>query len=247
MNSPAPWIMTCVMIGLAAYWLLISENSKKSADLSDSSTASTPNPPRAADSTLPSAAPTRPSQKPPHSQPAGNANHGLPDAPTGPPSAPQQRPINPDSIPVSTPDVAAFPAKPTAKLTTHASGTRPAASDSFGMDDDGDPVREMVWSADKTGIQAAMKEVTAQIQECYDGWIQSNPDMQGKVLVRFTIGAEPGDQEARVLEVELPESELDNPVMEGCVLNVVSGLRFNPPDGGKLVVNYPFRFSTQMP
>lgn len=90
-----------------------------------------------------------------------------------------------------------------------------------------------------------MNEVTPQIQECYDGWIQSNPDMQGKLVVRFTIGREAGQPEAKVLDLTLPESELENPLMESCVLQVVSGLRFEVPENGKLVVNYPFRFSTE--
>lgn len=112
-------------------------------------------------------------------------------------------------------------------------------------DDDADPLQEMVWSADKSGIQSAMREITPAIRECYDGWIQDNREMQGKLVVKFTIGADPGADEAKVQSVNLPESELGNPLMEGCVLNAVSGLRFDVPDDGNLTVNYPFRFSAQ--
>ncbi|MFT5430615.1 MAG: hypothetical protein ACI9OJ_001291 [Myxococcota bacterium] len=102
----------------------------------------------------------------------------------------------------------------------------------------------MVWSTDGAGIRAAMDSAREPIRECYEGWVRSNPELGGKLVVRFVIEVpeEPKDDTSgRVTSVEIPDSEIEHPLLEGCVLNAVTALRFSNPDE-PITVSYPFSF-----
>jgi len=105
------------------------------------------------------------------------------------------------------------------------------------------PGDDMIWSTDAVGIRAAMDEVRPAIAECYSAWAKENPELAGKLVVSFTIESEsPEGEQARVTAVSIPKSEVDHPLLEGCVLNAVVGLRF-AGGGEPITVTYPFRFS----
>ena len=106
-----------------------------------------------------------------------------------------------------------------------------------------------VYAPDRTGIQAAVREAKPLIQECYEGWVRVHPDLAGKIVVAFTIAdpSDDDDDEARITEVEINESTVAHESLEGCVRNVVSGLRFERPEGGTLKVSYPFVFAARSP
>jgi hypothetical protein len=71
--------------------------------------------------------------------------------------------------------------------------------------------------------------------------------------VRFVIADPESDDDealARVAEVQLLDTSLTGEparFIEGCVMNVMASLRFDPPEGGKLVVSYPFIFASEPP
>lgn len=102
----------------------------------------------------------------------------------------------------------------------------------------------MIYAPTASGIRAAMAEALPDIGECYEAWIEAHPELAGKIVVRFTVVADDGADEARVTETRLVGSDVAHPLLEGCVLNVASSLRFDPPAGGSLVVSYPFRFDS---
>jgi len=106
-----------------------------------------------------------------------------------------------------------------------------------------------VWSADKDGIQGAVREIQPAMVDCYEGWLRTNPALGGKLLVSFTITADAdgGLGPGRVTEAALKSSELEHPILEGCVLNAFQDLVFERPPGGPLKVNYPVRFSAEEP
>ena len=102
------------------------------------------------------------------------------------------------------------------------------------------------FPVDRDGIKAAIQSATPQIKECYDGWLEYHPRLGGKLVISFTIGAPEGERKlARITDVNLDENRVRHGVMEGCVLNVVSNLRFQrPDDGGAVTVRYPMFFSS---
>lgn len=112
-------------------------------------------------------------------------------------------------------------------------------------EDEPDPATALVWSPDKEGIQGAVREVIPEIKECYEGWLEADRTLGGTLRVRFSIEVPEGGTEAQVTNAALLSSDMDHPFMEGCVLNAMSQLRFDPPQNGKLDVTYPLKFQAK--
>jgi outer membrane biosynthesis protein TonB/pSer/pThr/pTyr-binding forkhead associated (FHA) protein len=91
---------------------------------------------------------------------------------------------------------------------------------------------------DKDAIAEVIKRNIGQIRYCYERQLSSNPDLYGKVLVKFTIGAD-GD----VAEPRVDGTTLKSAMVEGCILRRLAGWKFPLPKGGTQVrVSYPFLF-----
>jgi hypothetical protein len=104
----------------------------------------------------------------------------------------------------------------------------------------------MVYAVSAEGIRGAVTEALPKIKACYEGWVVANPALAGRLRVAFTITAEADAEDiARITEVHIQGSELDHGLLEGCVLNVVDGLSFDPPPDGAVTVTYPFHFSAE--
>lgn len=87
-----------------------------------------------------------------------------------------------------------------------------------------------------------------EIRHCYEAGLSDNPNLEGRVVVRFLI-----QSSGRVLDgpindrepsyPEILQSELGNPEIEQCILRRIASLNFPPPlGGGVVIVSYPFRF-----
>lgn len=91
---------------------------------------------------------------------------------------------------------------------------------------------------DRDVIADVIRRNIGQIRYCYERQLSSNPDLYGKVLVKFTIGASG--------EVGMPKvdsSTLQSAMVEGCILRRLASWRFPLPKGGTEVrVSYPFLF-----
>ncbi len=99
------------------------------------------------------------------------------------------------------------------------------------------------YPASPDGIRAAVRGSVPEIEECYDGWLALNPDLEGSMIITFGIAA--GEDElGHVEQVALAESALEHEFMEGCVLNVLEGLAFEPPGDGTMMVTYPLHFAS---
>ena len=103
------------------------------------------------------------------------------------------------------------------------------------------------WPLTADGIQGAVQSSLDDIKECYDQWLRLEPDVAGSVVVTFTIT--PVDAErGEITAIEVADSDLDHPFIEGCVLNVFSDMPFEAPeDGGEVQVNYPLMFDSADP
>ena len=93
-------------------------------------------------------------------------------------------------------------------------------------------------SMDRTAVQRVVRRHMSQIRATYERSLRSNPNLSGRLAVRFTIGPNGRVTQANATSTSLP-SELT-----GQVTNVVRRWRFPPPEGGSSVtVTYPFVFS----
>lgn len=91
---------------------------------------------------------------------------------------------------------------------------------------------------DRDVIADVIRRNLGQIRYCYERQLSSNPDLYGKLLVRFTIDAGGG-----VMEPKIDTSTLKSSLVEGCVLRRLAGWKFPLPKGGTQVrVSYPFLF-----
>lgn len=73
---------------------------------------------------------------------------------------------------------------------------------------------------------------------CYERQLANKPDLQGKVVIRFTIG-----EDGSVTAMEVEDTTLNDTEVEGCILQRVRRWRFPAPDSGPVTVSYPFIFS----
>jgi TonB family protein len=77
-----------------------------------------------------------------------------------------------------------------------------------------------------------------QVKFCYEKELQKKPDLAGKIVAAFTIGAS-GD----VVQSRVAESSLGDANVEQCVIRVVSHMRFPPCEGGGTAeITYPWLF-----
>ena len=80
------------------------------------------------------------------------------------------------------------------------------------------------------------------INRCYESALRYEPDLAGKVAVKFTV-ARHGD----VRDVQVVQNTTGNKQVGRCVTRVVSKIRFQPRRSGKdlLRFTFPFVFALQ--
>ena len=99
---------------------------------------------------------------------------------------------------------------------------------------------EVTGGLDREIIAQYIKSQLGQILYCYERQLSANPDLYGKVAVKFTI-AGTGQVESQLIG----DTTLKSQPVEGCILNKVSKWKFPEPKGGtKVVVTYPFLFKS---
>jgi|ETNmetMinimDraft_26_1059896.scaffolds.fasta_scaffold07173_3 hypothetical protein len=101
------------------------------------------------------------------------------------------------------------------------------------------------WPLTAEGIQGAVEAGIDDIKHCYEQWLKLEPEIAGSIMVTFTV-TPVDDAVGEVSALELTDSELEHPFIEGCVLNVFADIPFDAPaDGGQVEVNYPLMFDTE--
>ena len=75
------------------------------------------------------------------------------------------------------------------------------------------------------------------MRHCYEMGLQTNPNLTGRVVVRFVIG-----RDGRVSNVN-GNGDLPNAAVINCVTRSFYGLSFPQPEGGIVTVVYPIQFS----
>ncbi|MDG0817555.1 AgmX/PglI C-terminal domain-containing protein [Bdellovibrio svalbardensis] len=99
---------------------------------------------------------------------------------------------------------------------------------------------EIIGGLDREIIAQYIKSKLGQILYCYERQLSANPDLFGKVAVKFTIGPT-GSVEQQLIG----DTTLKNATVEGCILNRVAAWKFPNPQGGtRVLVTYPFLFKS---
>lgn len=91
---------------------------------------------------------------------------------------------------------------------------------------------------DREVIRRVILSHRAQIRYCYEKQLAQSPDLAGKVLIEFVIGAD-----GRVSTARAAEQTLSDPEVGRCIASKVKTWTFpQPRGGGVVVVTYPFLF-----
>lgn len=98
---------------------------------------------------------------------------------------------------------------------------------------------------DEEYIRGQMQALIPLIKECYENALRDQPKLGGRLVVNFTIVAEP-DIGGLVADstIDGKTSTIDDAAMRECVQETMYGAQFPAPqDGGELHVTYPFIFT----
>ena|SRR5690606_6783203 len=99
----------------------------------------------------------------------------------------------------------------------------------------GGPHAEVEGQIDKGKIREVVRAHIDEVRHCYNTELVEQPELAGRTVIAFTIGAE-----GQVLERDVTESTMP-PRFDGCLEDAVAGWRFPAPkDSGKVSVHYPF-------
>ncbi len=103
-----------------------------------------------------------------------------------------------------------------------------------------DEESEVDGGLDKEIIARIIRSQLGQIRYCYERQLSANPDLYGKIMVKFTIGSA-----GSVVAQAIGNTSLNNAMVEGCILRRIAGWQFPTPKGGtKVLVTYPFLFKS---
>lgn len=102
------------------------------------------------------------------------------------------------------------------------------------------PGKQPMGALSKAEIQGVIRANNKQIRYCYEKELAKNPSLAGMVKARFTIAAD-----GTVAAAKVGESTLDSPEVEDCLIDHIQSWIFPKPRGGVVIVNYPFKFTSQ--
>jgi len=87
-------------------------------------------------------------------------------------------------------------------------------------------------------IQRIVRQNYGRFRLCYENGLRNNPNLQGRVSVRFVIG-----RDGSVSNVGNAGSDLPDPAVVSCITRAYYGLSFPQPEGGIVTVVYPIMFT----
>lgn len=87
-------------------------------------------------------------------------------------------------------------------------------------------------------IQRIVRQNFGRFRMCYEQGLTRNPNLEGRVAVRFVIG-----RDGAVSNVGNGGSDIPDSGVVSCVVQAFYGLGFPQPEGGIVTVTYPIMFS----
>jgi Ca-activated chloride channel family protein len=87
-------------------------------------------------------------------------------------------------------------------------------------------------------VQRIVRQSFGRFRLCYENGLRNNPNLQGRVSVRFVVG-----RDGSAGHVGNGGSDLPDATVVTCVVRAFYGLNFPQPEGGEATVTYPILFS----
>jgi hypothetical protein len=94
---------------------------------------------------------------------------------------------------------------------------------------------------DKETIRQGIRSVMPGIKTCYEQGLERDPQLRGKVVVKFIIRTKDGKGRVDEAEIDPEAGDFNAPLVEQCILNTLATVEFPAPQGnGEVRVSYPF-------
>jgi hypothetical protein len=118
----------------------------------------------------------------------------------------------------------------------------PPSSPSLGTEDQTDHRLDagVLYPLTPDGFRQAIRARRDDVRDCYDGWLEQNPALSGTMVVALEISTTDGGT-GGITHLEVLDGGMGHMLMEGCVLNALSDLRFERP-ASPVTLHYPFFF-----
>jgi hypothetical protein len=87
-------------------------------------------------------------------------------------------------------------------------------------------------------IRRIVRQNFGRFRMCYEQGLARNPNLEGRVGVRFVIG-----RDGSVSNVGNGGSDIPDSGVVSCTISAFYGLSFPQPEGGIVTVTYPIMFS----
>ncbi|MEC7986252.1 MAG: AgmX/PglI C-terminal domain-containing protein [Myxococcota bacterium] len=100
----------------------------------------------------------------------------------------------------------------------------------------GSPI--ILGGLDKSLIDAVIKRNMSQIRYCYQRQLSKNPSLGGKIVIKFVIA-----KDGSVSKANVKSSSMGSSAVESCIAGRFKRFQFPKPNGGIVIVSYPFIFS----
>jgi hypothetical protein len=88
-------------------------------------------------------------------------------------------------------------------------------------------------------VEKVIRRNKSSIKYCYERELVSNPRLSGRIGAQWTVGLD-----GNVITASVSENTIGSRAIEPCLLGVINGMKFDPPNGGIVVISYPFTFQT---
>jgi hypothetical protein len=89
-------------------------------------------------------------------------------------------------------------------------------------------------------IQRIVRQNFGRFSFCYQNGLKTNPNLEGRVTVKFIIGRDGGVQLSSDGGSDIPDTSVKQ-----CVISSFAGMSFPAPDNGMVTVVYPLMFTPQ--
>lgn len=91
---------------------------------------------------------------------------------------------------------------------------------------------------DKNNIRQVVGAKQNAIKYCFEKELQTKPNLSGKIMAQWNIALD-----GAVMKPSIASTTMNDSTVEGCIVRVIERMRFQPPNGGICVIQYPFVFS----
>lgn len=97
---------------------------------------------------------------------------------------------------------------------------------------------ELGGFCDPANIRQVVQARSNRIRNCFERELQINPALAGNISVTWRVQAD-----GSVSDAAIGNSTMNNRSVENCILQTVDRMRFESPDGGVCIINFPFVFT----